>query len=78
VTSEKALRKEIAEARATGFSWADEEFSLGIIGIGRVVTSGGEAIGALSVAIPKVRCDEATRRRIEDLLERTAGLLETA
>jgi IclR family acetate operon transcriptional repressor len=78
VTSEKALRKEIAEARATGFSWADEEFSLGIIGIGRVVTSGGEAIGALSVAIPKVRCGEATRRRIEDLLERTAGLLETA
>jgi hypothetical protein len=30
------------------------------------------------VAIPKVRCDEAARRRIEDLLERTAGLLEAA
>jgi hypothetical protein len=29
------------------------------------------------VAIPKVRCDEATRRRIMDLLERTAALLET-
>ena len=78
VTSEKALRKELAEVRKTGFSWADEEFSLGIIGIGRVVTSGGEPIGALSVAIPKVRCDEPTRRRIEDLLERTAGLLESA
>jgi IclR family acetate operon transcriptional repressor len=78
VTSEKALRKEIAEVRRTGFSWADEEFSLGIIGIGRVVTSAGEALGALSVAIPKVRCGEPTRRRIEDLLERTAGLLETA
>lgn len=78
ITSEKALRKDIAEARKTGFSWADEEFSLGIIGIGRVVTSGGEIIGALSVAIPKVRCDEPARRRIEDLLERTAGLLESA
>ena len=78
VTTEKALRKDLAETRKTGFSWADEEFSLGIIGIGRVVTSGGEVIGALSVAIPKVRCDDGTSRRIEDLLERTAGLLETA
>jgi IclR family acetate operon transcriptional repressor len=78
VTSEKALRKDIGETRRTGFSWADEEFSLGIVGIGRAVTMGGEAVGALSVAIPKVRCDQATRRRIEDLLERTAALLESA
>jgi len=78
VTSEKALRKELAEVRKTGFSWADEEFRLRIIGLCRGVTSGGEPIGALSVAIPKVRCDEPTRRRIEDLLERTAGLLESA
>jgi IclR family transcriptional regulator, acetate operon repressor len=78
VTSEKALRKDIAEVRKSGFSWADEEFSLGIIGIGRAVSMDGETIGALSVAIPKVRCDAATRRRITDLLERTAGLLEAA
>jgi IclR family acetate operon transcriptional repressor len=78
ITSEKALRKEIAEVRRTGFSWADEEFSLGIIGIGRAVTTGDETLGALSVAIPKVRCDEAARKRIEDLLERTAALLEAA
>jgi len=78
VTAEKALRKEIAQIRQTGFSFTDEEFSLGIIGIGRAVTMGGEPVGALSVAIPKVRCDEATRARIMDLLERTAALLETA
>nr|WP_166179298.1 IclR family transcriptional regulator [Altererythrobacter segetis] len=78
VTAEKALRKEIAHIRQSGFSFTDEEFSLGIIGIGRAVTMGGETAGALSVAIPKVRCDEATRRRIMDLLERTAALLETA
>jgi IclR family acetate operon transcriptional repressor len=78
VTAEKALRKEIGEIRKTGFSWADEEFSLGIVGIGRAVTMVGETVGALSVAIPKVRCDEATRRRVEDLLERTASLLEAA
>jgi IclR family acetate operon transcriptional repressor len=77
VTGEKALRKEVAEIRQTGFSFTDEEFSLGIIGIGRAVTMAGETIGALSVAIPKARCDEATRTRVTDLLERTAGLLET-
>jgi IclR family acetate operon transcriptional repressor len=78
VTAEKALRKQIAQVRQSGFSFTDEEFSLGIIGIGRAVTMGGETVGALSVAIPKVRCDEAARRRIMDLLERTAGLLESA
>jgi len=78
VTAEKALRKEIAQVRRDGFSFTDEEFSLGIVGIGRVVTIGGEPVGALSVAIPKARFDETMRRRAMDLLERTAGLLETA
>lgn len=78
VLSEKALRKEIAQIRKGGFAFTDEEFSLGIVGIGRVVTIGGEPVGALSVAIPKVRCDEPTRRRVMDLLERTSGLLESA
>lgn len=78
VTGEKALRKEIAQIRRDGFSFTDEEFSLGIVGIGRTVTMDGEPVGALSVAIPKARFDDETRRRAMDLLERTAGLLETA
>jgi IclR family acetate operon transcriptional repressor len=53
VVSEKALRKEIAQIRKDGFSFTDEEFSLGIVGIGRAVTIAGEAVGALSVAIPR-------------------------
>lgn len=78
VTSEKALRREIAQIRKTGFSLTDEEFSLGIRGIGRVVTIGGEPVGALSVAVPKARFDDAVLRRVTDLLGRTAGLLEAA
>lgn len=78
VTSEKALRREIAEIRQAGFAVTDEEFSLGIRGIGRVVTIGGEPVGALSVAVPKARFDEAVQHRVTDMLERTAGLLETA
>lgn len=78
VTGEKALRREIAEVRRTGFAITDEEYSLGIRGVGRVVTMGGEPIGSLSVAIPKARFDEAMQRRVTDLLERTASLLETS
>ena len=77
VTAEKALRREIAEIRRTGFAVTDEEFSLGIRGVGRVVTMGGEPVGALSVAVPKARFDEAVQHRVMDMLERTAGLLET-
>ena len=76
VTAEKALRRELAEIRTTGFAVTDEEFSLGIRGIGRVVTIGGEPVGALSVAVPKARFDETMQRRVTDMLERTAGLLE--
>jgi IclR family transcriptional regulator, acetate operon repressor len=78
VTSEKALRREIAEIRRTGFAITDEEFSLGIRGIGRVVAIGGEAVGALSVAVPKARFDDAMQARVMDMLERTAGLLEAS
>ena len=78
VTGEKALRREIEEIRKIGIALTDEEFSLGIRGIGRVVTVGGEAVGALSVAVPKARFDQTTQARVTLLLERTASLLEPA
>ena len=77
VIAERTLRKEIEQFRKDGFATTDEEFTLGIIGIGRAVTVGGEAVGALSVAIPKVRCDDALIARAKKLLRQTAGLLET-
>ncbi len=78
VSSEGRMRKELDEVRKTGFARTDEEYSLGITGIGRVVTIGGEVVGALSVAIPKVRYDAALEKRALDLLQRTAGLLEAS
>ena len=78
VTGEKALRRELAEVRKRGYALTDEEYSLGIRGIGRVVTIGGEPVGSLSLGIPKARFDENLLRRATDLLERTAALLETA
>ncbi len=76
ITSEAKLRKQIDEIRKTGFAHADEEFSLGISGVGRAVTMGGEVVGALSVAIPNVRNSPAMQAQAMDLLQRTAGLLE--
>ena len=78
VTGEKALRRELAEVRKRGYALTDEEYSLGIRGIGRVVTIGGEPVGSLSLGIPTARFDEALLRRATDLLARTAALLETA
>ena len=74
VTSEKALRREIAEIRRTGFALTDEEYSLGIRGIGRTVTAGGEVVGSLSVAIPTARFDAAIQHRAMELLERSSKL----
>jgi IclR family acetate operon transcriptional repressor len=76
VTDERTLRSQLEAVRRTGFAETDEEYSRGIVGIGRVVAMGGEPVGALSVAIPKVRFDEDIKRRVCDLLERTTGLLE--
>ncbi|AKH43893.1 IclR family acetate operon transcriptional repressor [Altererythrobacter atlanticus] len=76
VTGEKQLRQQLAKIRKEGFAMTDEERSLGICGIGRVVTIGGEPVGALSVAVPKVRFNEQLCDRVKDLLERTSSLLE--
>lgn len=78
VISEARLRKQLQDIRRNGFAHTDEEYTLGINSIGRVVTIGGEVVGALSIAIPKARYSEALAARAVDLLARTAGLLESA
>lgn len=77
ITSEKAMRKQIAETRRTGYAITDEEYSLGIRSIGHAVTIDGEVVGSLSCAIPKVRWTPELEARIIELLDRTSGLLET-
>lgn len=78
ITGEAALRKQIAAIRKTGFATTADEFSLGIRGIGRAVSLGGEVVGAISVAIPQPRWSETVERRVQDLLARTADLLASA
>jgi IclR family acetate operon transcriptional repressor len=76
ITGEAALRAQLDEIRVSGTAETDEEFSLGIVGMGRIVTIDGDPVGALSVAIPKVRFSEEMRSRVKTLLQRTAALMD--
>ena len=76
IIEEDVLRAQIEQIRSTGIAMTEEEYSLGIVGIGRVVKIDGEAVGSLSVALPKVRCPAEMRQRIIDLLNRTSALLD--
>ncbi len=77
ITQEKLLRRQIEDIRRSGIATTDEEYSLGIIGVGRVVTMGAEPVGSLSVAIPKVRHTPDMQARIVELLTRVSAQLET-
>lgn len=76
ITDEAVLRTQIAEARKAGLATTDEEYSLGIVGIAKLVRSKGVVLGSLSVAMPKVRFDAAVEARVCDLLARSAAALE--
>lgn len=75
ITSEAKLRRQLVDARKSGFAYSDEEYTLGIFAIGRAVLIGGEPVGAFSVAVPKARCGDALAARARDLLQKTASLL---
>lgn len=78
IAEEGALRAEIDAVRATGFGVTDEEFTLGIVGIGRAVRLDGVVVGALAVALPKLRHDAAVEAQIKDRLVQACAALETA
>ena len=75
ITSETKLRAQLEEVRRTGFARAREEFSFGIASLSRVLRLDGEVAGALSVAIPLVRYDDAMERKAMSLLTRAINLL---
>lgn len=78
ISDEATLRAQIDAVRESGFATTDEEYSLGIVGIARLVRVGGEILGSLSVAMPKVRYDAAVEAKVRDLLARSAATLEDA
>lgn len=78
VTDEATLRRQLQQIRENGLARTEDEYSLGIVGIGRTARIGGEVVGAFSVAIPKVRATAEAEARIASLLEQTCALLDNA
>lgn len=75
LTSEGDLRRELAAIARTGTARTIEEYTPGIIGIGRAVISGGQLLGAISVAIPAARTTPQLEERAIQMLQRAAEAL---
>lgn len=75
ITSEAELRKEIAHISRTGIARTIEEYTPGIIGIGRAVFADGHLLGAISVAIPVARTTPPLEERAATLLAQAAEAL---
>ncbi|HZV58118.1 MAG TPA: IclR family transcriptional regulator [Sphingobium sp.] len=76
VVEEGAMRAELAQIGRHGLARTGEEYTAGIVGIGRsVVTAEGVLLGALSVAIPIARATPALEERAATLLLRASDVL---
>lgn len=76
LTDEVTLRDQIAAVRDTGFAFTDEEYTLGVCGIARVVRIDGVAAGALAVALPKLRYTPDARAQIMDRLTAACAAID--
>ncbi|QDX27664.1 helix-turn-helix domain-containing protein [Sphingomonas suaedae] len=76
VSDEATLRDQIAAVRDTGFAFTDEEYTLGVCGIARPVWIGGVAVGALAVALPKLRQTPDARAQIMDRLTAACAAID--
>ncbi len=76
IADEATLRAQVAAVRDTGFALTDEEFTLGVCGIARVVRIDGVAVGALAVALPKLRHNAEARAQIMDRLTAACAAID--
>lgn len=78
----KQVLEQVRAARAEGFAYAHEEFTLGIIGIGTGVVVNGELVGMLNLAVPSARFTKTTapvlRQRLRAASEEMAIAIEKA
>ena len=69
--SAKALTRQLAAIRETGFAYSHEEWTPGIVGVGvPVLDRAGAPLGAITVAIPAARFDATVQQRAERALRR--------
>lgn len=78
LTDRRRLAAAVAKAAADGYAVEENETDLGVTCIGAPVLVGAEAVAALSVSLPTVRLDAAGRRRMIDLVRRSAAKITAA
>ncbi len=77
IVSADRLLAELDGVRKTGFAYVQEEFTLGIIGVGAAVLSrSGYPIASLNVATPVPRFDAEKRLLCEETLSRAVRMLQ--
>jgi DNA-binding IclR family transcriptional regulator len=72
ITDRRRLAAEIERAAKQGHAIEENETDVGVACIGAAVSAGDEIVGAISVSLPTARLDAANRRRLIDLVRRTA------
>jgi DNA-binding IclR family transcriptional regulator len=76
IQSVRTLRAQLQEIRDTGVAFSFQEWTPGIVGIGRpIVSDSGEVLGALNVAMPSVRYTDETRALTIEALAKAAELI---
>jgi DNA-binding IclR family transcriptional regulator len=63
------LKKQLTSIRASGFAYSHEEWTPGIVGVGiPVLGADGYVLGAINVAVPAARFNEAVQTKCEHAL----------
>lgn len=73
ITDRRRLSAAIASAATAGHAIEESETDLGVTCIGAPVTDGDGVVAAISVSLPTARLDAGGRRRMIDLVRRTAA-----
>jgi IclR family transcriptional regulator, KDG regulon repressor len=72
ISDRHRLAAEIERAAKQGYAIEENETDVGVACIGAAVCAGDEPVGAISVSLPIARLDAASRRRLVDLVRKTA------
>lgn len=73
IIDRRRLAAEIDKAATRGYAIEENETDVGVTCIGAAVCAGDEVVGAISVSLPTARLDAASRRRLVDLVRKTAS-----
>jgi len=77
VRSKSRLKKELQKAKATGFAYSRDEFTLGITAIATAVRDDAKFHGAINLAVPSARFTPDRDAVFREALRRTAQLIAT-